>query len=182
MEDSKTPLIDEDHKANSCPLCNIPGQEVLAEFPRWRLARTKTMKQHRERLMLYFREHVKTLDEQSIGEAYMLLLTIGRRYFSYTDRWAVFEPVYATVPDHWHRVASDLNPVSEDYEQILKTPRLIIHTDQMTIERARPESLEGLPETPPSAGQQETRSSLAPFGLPTPTEPRSILKGERNQK
>src|SRR6266571_3010109 len=97
--------------------------------------------------MLYFREHVKTLDEQSIGEAYMLLLTIGRRYFSYTDRWAVFEPVYATVPDHWHRVASDLNPVSEDYEQIL-----------------------------------ETRSSLAPFGLPTPTETRSILKGERNQK
>jgi len=117
------------------------------------------MKQHRERHMLYFREHVKTLDEQSIGEAYMLLLTIGRKYFSYTDRWTVFGPVYATVPDHWHRVASDLNPGSEDYEQILKTPRLIIHTDQMTIERANPESLEGLPETPSSACQQGTRSS-----------------------
>jgi len=159
MENAQGPLRDENHKGNPCPLCNIPGQEVLAEFPRWRLARTKTMKQHRERLMLYHREHVKTLDEQSIGEAYMLFLTIGRRYFSYTDRWAVFEPVYATVPDHWHRVASDLNPGSEDYEQILKTPRLIIHTDQMTIDRAKPESLEALPENPSSAGQQGTRSS-----------------------
>src|SRR5438094_8259757 len=102
MQGAKTRSINENQKDNSCPLCNIPGQEVLAEFPRWRLARTKTMKQHRERLMLYFREHVKTLDEQSIGKAYMILLTIGRRSFSYTDRWAVFEPVYATVPDHWH--------------------------------------------------------------------------------
>ena len=56
-------------------------------------------------------------------------------------------------------VASDLNPGSEDYEQILKTPRLIIHTDQMTIDRAKPESLEALPENPSSAGQQGTRSS-----------------------
>src|SRR5256886_17283517 len=81
MENSQTLTIEQDHKSNSCPLCNIPDQEVLAEFPRWRPARTKTMKRHRERLMLYHKEHVKTLDEQSIGEAYMLLLTIGRKYF-----------------------------------------------------------------------------------------------------
>src|SRR5438128_12283377 len=97
-----------------CPLCNISQGEVLEEYPRWRLARTKTMKRHRERLMLYHREHAKTLDEQSIGEAYMLLLTIGRKYFSHADQWAVFEPVYATVPEHWHRVASDLDENTED--------------------------------------------------------------------
>src|SRR6266516_6702744 len=178
MENAQGPLRDENHKGNSCPLCNIPGQEVLAEFPRWRLARTKTMKQNKKRLMLNFREHVKTLDEQSIGEAYMLLLTIGRRSFSYTDRWAVFEPVYATVPDHWHRVASDLDPSSEDYEQILKTPRLIINTNQMTIDRAKPESLEALPENPSSVGQQMARSSQVPFGLPiSQRKTRSIWKG-----
>src|SRR5207247_2540037 len=92
MENSQTLTIEQDHKGNSCPLCNIPDQEVLAEFPRWRLARTKTMKRHRERLMLYHKEHVKTLDEQSIGEAYMLLLTIGRRYFTHADHSAVVEP------------------------------------------------------------------------------------------
>jgi len=138
MENSKTLTIEQDHKSNSCPLCNIPDQEVLAEFPRWRPARTKTMKRHRERLMLYHKEHVKTLDEQSIGEAYMLLLTIGRKYFSHADQWAVFEPVYATVPEHWHRVASDLDENAEDYEQILKTPRMIIGNHEGTISRVFP--------------------------------------------
>ena len=146
MENPRTPLIDEDHKGNSCPLCNIPDREVLAEFPRWKLARTKTMKRHRERLMLYHRKHVKMIDEQSIGEAYMLLLTIGRKYFSHTDQWAVFEPVYATVPEHWHRVASDLDENTEDYEQILKTPRMIIGNHERTISRVFP--IQGTPESP----------------------------------
>ncbi len=146
MENPRTPLIDEDHKGNSCPLCNIPDREVLAEFPRWKLARTKTMKRHRERLMLYHRKHVKMIDEQSIGEAYMLLLTIGRKYFSHTDQWAVFEPVYATVPEHWHRVASDLDENTEDYEQILKTPRMIIGNHERTISRVFP--IQETPESP----------------------------------
>jgi len=73
----------------------------------------------------------------------MLLLTIGRKFFSYTKQWGIFEPVYATVPGHWHRVASDLDPGSEDYEQILKTPRLIIDTDQLTIDRVNPEPPRG---------------------------------------
>src|SRR5437016_1132274 len=59
---------------DGCPLCKIVQREVLEEYPRWRLARTKTMKGHRERLMLFHREHLKTLDEQSIGEAYLLLM------------------------------------------------------------------------------------------------------------
>src|SRR5712691_680721 len=122
-----------------CPLCSISGAEVLAEFQRWKLARTKTMKGHKERLMLYHKEHLKTLDEQSIGEAYILLSKIGSKFFSYTDKWAIFEPVYATVPDHWHRVASDLDESAQDYLQILKTPRMIIDNNEGTIVRANPD-------------------------------------------
>jgi hypothetical protein len=121
-----------------CPLCKIAGDEVLAEFPRWRLARTKTMKGHKERLMLYHRDHLQTLDEQSIGEAYLLLSRIGSRFFSYTDKWAIFEPVYATVPSHWHRVASDLDDNAQDYQQILKTPRMILDNIQGTVLRMNP--------------------------------------------
>jgi hypothetical protein len=110
----------------------------LEEYPRWRLARTKTMKGHRERLMLFHREHLKTLDEQSIGEAYLLLMGIGSRFFSYTKEWAIFEPVYATVPGHWHRVASDLDTKADDYKQILKTPRTIIDSERGSIRRADP--------------------------------------------
>jgi hypothetical protein len=126
-----------DRDAN-CPLCKISGDEVIAEFPRWRLARTKTMKGHKERLMLYHKDHLKTLDEQSIGEAYLLLSRIGSKFFSYTDKWAIFEPVYATVPSHWHRVASDLDERAQDYQQILKTPRTIIDNTNGTVSREDP--------------------------------------------
>jgi hypothetical protein len=127
-------------KDQTCPLCKISQAEVLAEYERWKLARTKTMKGHRERLMLYHKDHVRNLDEGSIGEAYLLLMKAGSKFFSYTNSWAIFEPVYATVPDHWHRVASDLDEKAQDHEQILKTPRMIIDTHQGTISRAYPTS------------------------------------------
>ena len=123
-----------------CSLCNISQGEVLAEFQRWKLVRTKTMKGHRERLMLFHKDHVRTLDEASIGEAYLLLMKAGSKFFSYTDKWAIFEPVYATVPDHWHRVASDLDESAQDYGQILKTPRMVIDNRDGTIFRAYPDN------------------------------------------
>ena len=123
-----------------CSLCKIPPGEVLAEFQRWKLVRTKTMKGHRERLMLLHKEHVRNIDEGSVGEAYLLLMKAGSKFFSYTDKWAIFEPVYATVPDHWHRVASDLDENAQDHTQILKTPRMIIDNNEGTIVRAYPDN------------------------------------------
>jgi len=64
----------------------------------------------------------------------------GSKFFSYTDKWAIFEPVYATVPDHWHRVASDLDEKAQDYGQILKTPRMIIDNNDGTISRVFPDN------------------------------------------
>jgi hypothetical protein len=93
--------------------------------------------------MLYHKEHLKTLDEQSIGEAYILLSKIGSKFFSYAGKWAIFEPVFATVPDHWHRVASDLDESALDYQQILKTPRTIIDNTEGTVSRVNPD-----PESP----------------------------------
>ena len=98
------------------------------------------MKGHKERLMLYHKEHLKNLDEQSIGEAYILLSKVGSKFFSYTDKWAIFEPVYATVPDHWHPVASDLDESAQDHGQILKTPRMIIDNSQGTVSRMYPDN------------------------------------------
>ncbi|HWY27655.1 MAG TPA: hypothetical protein VNW25_00195 [Candidatus Sulfotelmatobacter sp.] len=121
--------------SETCPLCRISQGEVLAEFKRWKLARTKTMKGHKERLMLFHKDHIKSLDEGSIGEAYLLLMKVGSKFFSFTDKWAIFEPVYATVPNHWHRVASDLDENAEDYGQILKTPRMIINNREGTLSR-----------------------------------------------
>ena len=118
-----------------CPLCLLPDSEVLAEFERWKLARTKTMKGHKERLMLLHKQHLKTLDEGSVGEAYLLLERMGSKYFSFTDKWAIFDPDFATIPNHWHRVASDLDESADDYNQILKTPRMIIENHEGSISR-----------------------------------------------
>ena len=96
------------------------------------------MKGHKERLMLYHADHVEKIDEQTVGEAYLVMSQIGSRYFSYTDKWSIFEPLYATVPGHWHRILSDLNKNTEDYEQILKTPRTIIDNKEGTILRENP--------------------------------------------
>lgn len=147
-----------------CPLCNIPDAEVLMEFPRWRIARTKTMKGHKERFMIYSNDHVKTLDEQSVGEAFLMLMTISHRFFSHTNTWAIFEPVYATVPDHWHRVASDLDPAADDHEQILKTPRLVIDTERETVTRV-------MPETVPQISVVSQQSLRAPVSSREISEP-----------
>lgn len=86
--------------------------------------------------MVYTREHIDKPSEQDIGEAYIYLFFVGRKLFSYTDYWTIMEPTYATVKDHWHRVASDMSVDSDDYLQILNTPRLKVNNKLLTIERA----------------------------------------------
>ena len=125
-------------QAADCPLCRIPEKEVLADFDRWRLVRAKNLKGHRERLMLVSKRHSKQLDEGSIGEAYLLLNSIGQRFFGYADKWAIFESDFATIPDHWHRIASDLDVNAQDFQQILKTSRTIISNRGEKISRVFP--------------------------------------------
>jgi hypothetical protein len=115
------------------------------------------MKGHKERLMLLHKDHVRTLDEGSVGEAYLLLMRAGSKFFSYTDKWAIFEPVYATVPGHWHRVASDLDEHAQDYDQILKTPRMIIDNHGGTISRVYPNGNVSASSSEASVGKKKTR-------------------------
>jgi hypothetical protein len=122
----------------ACRLCKIPLKEVLVDFDRWSLVRAKNLKGHRERLMLVSKRHSKQLDEGSIGEAYLLLNSIGQRFFGYADQWAIFESDFATIPDHWHRIASDLDANADDFQQILKTSRTIISNRGERISRVFP--------------------------------------------
>ncbi len=134
IEDSK----DYDSQAADCPLCRISEKEVLVDFDRWRLVRAKNLKGHRERLMLVSKSHSIQLDEGSIGEAYLLLNSAGQRFFGYADEWAIFESDFASIPDHWHRIASDLDVNADDFQQILKTSRTIISNRGEKISRVFP--------------------------------------------
>ncbi len=117
IEDSK----DYDSQAADCPLCRISEKEVLVDFDRWRLVRAKNQ-----------------LDEGSTGEAYLLLNSVGQRFFGYADEWAIFESDFASIPDHWHRIASDLDVNADDFQQILKTSRTIISNRGEKISRVFP--------------------------------------------
>jgi len=119
-------------------LLQLGREKVFRLDDSWRIVRTKTLKGHRERIMIYPVGHRAQLEnEQQVGEAYLLLYQIGSRIFNYAREWTIMEPTFATVPFHWHRVASDLVPEAEDLEQIQRTPRLVIDNKLLTVEKAR---------------------------------------------
>src|SRR6266581_3185673 len=125
-------------KMADCPLCKVPLKEVLVDFDRRSLVRAKNLKGHRERLMLVSKRHSKQLDEGSIGEPYLLLNSIGQRFFGYADKWAIFESDFATAHDDWHRIVSDLDENAEDFQQILRTSRTTISNRGEKISRVLP--------------------------------------------
>jgi hypothetical protein len=83
--------------------------------------RTKTLKGHRERIMIVYRKHEHTISYKAVERALDILSKIGRKVFSYTPKFVIMDSTFATINDHWHLVASDLDPKSEDFNQILAT-------------------------------------------------------------
>ena len=107
----------------SCPLCEaIKNEKILASNEDFVILRTKKMKGHRERIMVVFRVHTDVLLGPSINKGLDLLEKAGKELFKYTTFFVIMEPTYATIKDHWHLVASDLNRNAEDYDQVLITP------------------------------------------------------------
>ena len=83
--------------------------------------KTKTEKGHKERIMIIFRRHEHTVPQKAYEHALDLLTKIGREVFSYTPKFVIMDTTFATINDHWHLVATDLDPESKDFKQILAT-------------------------------------------------------------
>jgi hypothetical protein len=110
-------------KAVSCPLCELDlGKEkIFYEDRSFIVLRTKTLKGHRERIMIVFRQHEHTISYKAFERALDLLSKIGRKVFAYSPKFVIMDTTFATINDHWHLVATDLDPKSEDFDQILAT-------------------------------------------------------------
>ena len=107
---------------DSCPLCEaIKNEPHLAENKDFVILRTKKMKGHKERIMIVFRVHVMELLSPSYNEGEAFLTEIGKQLFSYVPFFVIMEPTFASIKDHWHLVASDLDHTAEDYKQVLET-------------------------------------------------------------
>jgi len=101
----------------TCPLCEaVQTEKGLYEDDSVKVLRTRNLKGHKQRIMVVTREH------QMNGwiETYMLkkLEDVGMKAFDYTYKFVIVATDYASVPDHPHFIASDLEP-GEDHLQLL---------------------------------------------------------------
>jgi hypothetical protein len=110
-------------RALSCPLCNLDLQKEKKYYEdrSFIVLRTKTGKGHKERIMIVLRRHEHTVPQRVFEHALDVLTKIGREVFSYTPKFVIMDTTFATINDHWHLVATDLDPKSEDFNQILGT-------------------------------------------------------------
>jgi hypothetical protein len=108
----------------NCPFCKIPLNEpetIYYDDGLFFVCDTLDKKMHRARIMVVYIPHEKEIPEELEELALKILEAVGREVFSYTDKFVIMDSTYARFPDHWHRVASDLDLDAEDYQQILKT-------------------------------------------------------------
>lgn len=123
----------------SCPLCGLTDREdevVFWEDENFFITRTKTLKRHRERIMLATKLHIDklTFDKHAKGIWYgqhwlpnkiiEALEDVCKNVFAYTHKAVVMDGAYGTIRDHWHLVITDLEPDSDDFHQVLGTPWL----------------------------------------------------------
>jgi len=121
----------------SCPLCNLDltKEKKYFEDRSFIVLKTKTPKGHKERIMIIFRRHEHTVPQKAYEQALDILTKIGREVFKYTPKFVIMDTTFATINDHWHLVATDLDPKSEDFKQILAT-RWIKVIDNSTIDES----------------------------------------------
>ncbi|MEM2147465.1 MAG: hypothetical protein QXJ94_02535 [Candidatus Bathyarchaeia archaeon] len=122
--------------AKNCPLCelNLQKEKVFYEDESFLVLRTKNLKGHKERIMIVYKRHQHTIPFKAYERALNILSQIGREAFKYTPKFVILDSTFATINDHWHLVASDLDPRSEDFDQILATKWIKVvdnvYTDQ----------------------------------------------------
>jgi len=88
----------------------------------FRIVPTKDSKGHELRLMVVSKRHAAHVGYES--EAKMELI---KQMLAHGSDFAVFQPTHATIPDHWHIVASTLGESNaSDTYQIQDTDRIEI--------------------------------------------------------
>lgn len=106
-----------------CPLCklDLSKEKIFYQDDSFIVLRTKKLKGHRERIMIVYKQHQHTIPFETCERALTIISQIGREIFKYTPKFVILDSTFASINNHWHLVASDLDPKSEDFDQILAT-------------------------------------------------------------
>jgi len=108
---------------NHCPLCSLDlsKETIFYQNNCFIILRTKTLKGHRERFMIVYKEHNHSISHEEYEVALDLVVMIGRKLFQGQGKFVIMDSTFATINQHWHLVCTDLDSKADDYEQILKT-------------------------------------------------------------
>lgn len=118
-----------------CPLCMIPKKETLLYEDRsLYLVSTKNLKGHVVRVMVTLQRHSTTATFEEQVQALFLLHTYMQ---SKIKHWCMVADTYASVKDHWHIIACDLQSLDKkEVEQLAKTPKVLFPL-KFTFEEAK---------------------------------------------
>lgn len=121
----------------SCPLCNLdPEKEnILYEGGGFLVVDTLRKKGHKERIMLLTKKHGVDHPRQLLEDAIEALMMVGMRVFE--GDFCLLSDKFSSTKYHWHIVASDLDPNTEDYQQMLETPFILIQRQTDLTAEAR---------------------------------------------
>lgn len=110
-----------------CPLCSIDKdkENIWYEDQKIIILDTKNKKGHKGRIMVVWKSHEKEIPKGDEDYAINKLKESASEVFSYTNYYEIFQDKYSSVMNHWHRIASDIDSNSDDFLQILDTPRSI---------------------------------------------------------
>jgi len=108
---------------DGCRLCelNLKDELVYYEDDYIAILQTKDMKGHKERLMVINKEHVTDVSWKFFRHTMKKTIEIGKKVFSYTPKFIIMDSTFSIIKLHWHLVCTDLDPNSDDYDQILRT-------------------------------------------------------------
>jgi len=123
-------------KDPECPLCNFSSkkEKIYYENDKIIIVRTKDLKGHKERIMVVTKDHVVNVPQELFEYAIYKLAEIGLKVFNYTPKFVIMESTFSGIKAHWHLVATDLDPNSKDFKQILATPWLeVVGTEKEGI-------------------------------------------------
>lgn len=119
-----------------CRLCTaLENEDPLEEADGFTILAANTLKGHSKRIMIVLNAHDSLLDAESDEEWQEVLAAVQYAtiaLFDYIlsnrdedDKWAIMAPTHASIPDHFHLMATTLD-AGEDMDQITDTERIEI--------------------------------------------------------
>jgi hypothetical protein len=124
---------------SSCRLCDvIKNEDPLYEDDECIIVNTRFMKGHHKRVMIISKAHYSNLDapEDLAQRLMQTLIRFGKPYFDEEPTFAICEPTYCSIPEHWHRIASDW--IGPDVYWVNYTPHIAVSTNTRPPSRETP--------------------------------------------